>query len=296
MAKKVLRSTWSVFKKIMTNPLTIALLIGGIFLLFRKPILNWLSKFVGGIRENIVPVIKSVATTAMDFLSKCWTVIKVVGVALFKTIDAITNPKGIVVRFIVGVVKTFLAIKKGISELVKKSGKSSIDTFCMFLAGDYIGLAINAIKGFTVKVWEYLKNTKLIRWITGFLKSVAAIGKIVTSYSTAAIRSIGGGLLKLAKLDFKGAAKAAAGPWVDLYKQVKDLITGKTFGDSFNGMDNYTMTSNPEESNSGTAKNAAIAVRSLGMKGDVEKSLAHWNKYQSMFTKNVAGDLGKKMQ
>ena len=61
-------------------------------------------------------------------------------------------------------------------------------------------------------------------------------------------------------------------------------------------MDNYTMTSNPVESNSETAKNATIAVRSLGMKGDVEKGLAYWNKYQSMFTKNVAGDLGKKMQ
>lgn len=194
MAKKVLRSTWSVFKKIMTNPLTIVLLIGGIFLLFRKPILDWLSKFVGGIRENIIPVIKSVATTAMDFLSKCWTVIKVVGVALFKTIDAITNPKGMVVRFIVGVVKTFLAIKRGISELVKKSGKSSIDTFCMFLAGDYIGLAINAIKGFTVKVWEYLKNTKLIRWITGIVKSIIAVGKLIVSGYTIVIRSLGAGL------------------------------------------------------------------------------------------------------
>jgi hypothetical protein len=30
------------------------------------------------------------------------------------------------------------------------------------------------------------------------------------------------------------------------------------------------------------------------MKGK-EDSLAHWNKYQSMFTKNVAGDIGKKM-
>ena len=73
---------------------------------------------------------------------------------------------------------------------------------------------------------------------------------------------------------------------------MKDVFSGRAFRSP--NTDNETMKENPIEANAGQANETKIAVRSLGMKGK-EDSLEHWNKYQSMYTKNVAGDLGKKI-
>lgn len=42
-------------------------------------------------------------------------------------------------------------------------------TFCMFLSGDYIGLALNACWGGIKKFWGWLKNVKLFRKFRVFM-------------------------------------------------------------------------------------------------------------------------------
>ena len=71
------------------------------------------------------------------------------------------------------------------------------------------------------------------------------------------------------------------------------MFSGRAFrGPSIN---NETMSENPVETNDQYAKDANIAVRGLGMKGK-EDNISYFNKYQGLYTKNIAGDIGQKIR
>ena len=177
--KGVLKSTMSIFKKILFNPITIALLIGGLFFFFGKWLFSKLTLSITSIKENIVNPILSFAGKVFNFLQGLASVLFKVGKWIFNAIEWLTNPKGPIAKFLVFSIKMFLAVKAGIKKLVKATGKSSIDVLCMFLAGDTIGLAIHAIAGAVKMVWEWLKKTKFIQFVTGLVKSIIAIGKLI---------------------------------------------------------------------------------------------------------------------
>lgn len=59
--------------------------------------------------------------------------------------------------------------------MMKAAGKSDIDIFIMFLAGDMIGIAIHAIAGIVIKIWNWLKNTKLVKMVFGIVKAIIGI-------------------------------------------------------------------------------------------------------------------------
>jgi hypothetical protein len=141
-----------------------------------------------------------------------------VGKYIFDAIAWITDPDGKVAGFIRTVVKTVFTIRKWIKEMVKKSGKSGVDTLCMFIAGDYLGLALNACAGLAVKAWEWLRETKFFKWIIGMVKMFLAIGKLVASWATVALRSIAGSVKQILIGNFGGVVDALTGPWKDLWQ------------------------------------------------------------------------------
>ena len=106
----------------------------------------------------------------------------------------LTDPEGVVAKFIMFSVKTFLWIKKMIKKMVVASGKSSIDALCMLLAGDMIGLAIHAIKGGLKTIWNMIKNTPTMRIVMGMVNAVVAVGKLIGSFVTVVWRSLANGV------------------------------------------------------------------------------------------------------
>ena len=291
--KSVLKSTYSIFKKILFNPITIALLIGGVFFLLWKWLGPKLSGGIEGIRNTIIPALTSFASKALGFIQGVGSILFSVGKFLFKVIDWITNPKGLLAKFIVSAIKLFLAFKKGLKALMKATGRNSIDILCMFLAGDTIGLALHAIAGAVKLAWDWLKKTKFFKMVMGIIKTVIAIGKLIFSLHTLVLRTIMGAVWQLVRGNFGGVVDAITKPWKDIWQQVKDLFSGKAFKEE---MMNETLWDNPVEKNSEQAKNTNIAVRSLKMKGKAESNLAYFNRLQGLLGQAQYGDLLPRIQ
>jgi hypothetical protein len=293
--KSVLKSTWSVFKRILCNPITIALLVGGLFFFLWKWLGPTLSGGISSIKNTIVPMIKGFVTTALNFVTGLWNIILIVGKTIFNWIEKITNPEGFLAKFIIGVIKTFIAIKRGIKDLMKKTGKNSIDILCMFLAGDMIGIILTALAGLMVKLWQWLKKTKVISFVMGIVKSILAIGKLIFSLGTLVLRTICGAVWQLVKGNFSGVVDAIVKPWKDIWQQIKDVFSFKAFKEE---MANETLQENPVEKNAEQAKNTNIAVRSLKMKGSGkgEDNIAYFNRLQKVLGQAQYGDLLPRIQ
>ena len=227
--KNVLKTFGSIFKKILFNPITIILLIGGIFFLFRKQLFGWLGGSVKSLKESIVTPLVKFAKGAWGFLKGVASVLFTVGKYIFKAIEWITNPKGMVAKFVVGVVKAFLFIKGLIKQMMKATGKSSVDVLCMFLAGDFIGIALYTLAGMIGKLWKWIKNTKLMKMVMGMVNTVGAVGKLIFDMNTLVYDTIFGAAKKILTGDFDGVVDAITAPWKNVWGQIKDLFSGKTF-------------------------------------------------------------------
>jgi phage-related protein len=293
--KNVMKSTWSIFKKILCNPITIALLIGGLFFFLWKWLGPTLSGGISKIRDTVVPIVKSFVKGALKFVTGLWNIIVLVGKTLFTWIEKITNPEGFLAKFIVGVVKTFIAIKRGIKDLMKAAGKNSIDILCMFLAGDMIGIIIASISGLMGKLWMWLKKTKVVSFIVGIVKSVLAIGKLIFSLNTLILRTLCGAVWQMVKGNFGGVVDAITKPWKNIWTQIKDVFSFKAFKEE---MSIETLHANPTEANAEQAKNTSISVRNLKMKGSgkAEENLVYFNKLQSELSGAQYGDLLPRIQ
>ena len=51
----------------------------------------------------------------------------------------------------------------------------------MFLAGDYIGIAIHMVVGMVKKVWSWLKNANLFKIVFGIIKAILGMYKMIYS-------------------------------------------------------------------------------------------------------------------
>ena len=293
--KKVLKSTWGVFKKVLCNPITIALLVGGLFFFLWKWLGPKLTGGIQGIKDSIVKPLVSFAKGALNFLIGTWEVLKAVGSFIFRWVERITNPEGFIAKFIIFVVKTFMAIKKGIKKLMKATGKNDIDVLCMFLSGDLLGILFNALAGIMVKLWQWLKTTKLISFVMGIVKSVLAIGKLIFNLGTLVIRTIAGAVWQLVRGNFGGVIDAIVKPWKDIWQQIKDVFSFKAFREEMNV---ETLVANPMEKNAEQAKNTNISVRNLKLKGagKSEENLAIFNKLQAELGQAQYGDLLPRIQ
>lgn len=92
--KRVLRSTWSIFKKIFFNPLTIGLLIGGLLFFCVPTFRKWLTGGFIALKNGVVGTIVTFAKTAWGFLKGLASVLWGVGKFLFKVVEWVTNPEG----------------------------------------------------------------------------------------------------------------------------------------------------------------------------------------------------------
>ena len=169
------------FKRILFNPITIGLIIGGLWLVFGKWIFSWLSSGVKGIIGAIVPMIVSLAKMAGKLLKGAWDVISWSASKIAGIVNWITNPSGSIASAVVGVFKFIFFIKDYIGDMMKAAGKESLDVFCMFLSGDWIGIAESFTAGLCVKFWKWLTNLKVFRVYIAMLKSFGQAFMLITS-------------------------------------------------------------------------------------------------------------------
>ena len=292
--KRVLKSTYSIFKRILMNPITIAILVGGLFFLLAKWLLPKLSGGIQGIKDNILKPIVSIAKTALGFLTGLGSVLFTVGKWIFKAIDYLTNPKGPIAKFLVTAFQLFLTFKRELKKLMAATGRNSVDILCMFLAGDWIGIALHVIAGKLVQIWDYLKRKPFMRKIIGMIMTLADFGKLFWNYVTVVPKMLKGFAKAIFSGNLKGVFPALTKPWKDLWGSIKDLFSGKAYKRATTEI----VFDNPVEANEEKAKSAVIAVRSLNMvgSGKAESNLKYWQRYQDMIGQARYGDLLPRIQ
>ena len=290
------RSTLSFVKKILTSPITLFLLVGGMFFFFGKWLWDKFSGWIGEVKGGILGVITTIAEKVWGFLTTVWNIISTVGKALFKVVEWVTNPDGWVVKAVTWVIKAFLWVKGMIKKLMKAAGKSSIDILCMFLAGDMIGVVLWTIAGLCVKFWQWLKNTPVIKLVFGVIKFLLGVHKMILQIPWRIVQSIGGALWKLVKGDWGDIPEAFAAPWREWWSGVKNLFTTLGGDAAYAMAERDYMKENPIEVNAEKATRARIAVRSLKMKGTPEDNLKYLERLQEVQGNAAAGSILKRME
>ena len=139
-ARSALKSTWGLFKKIFSNPLSWILIIGGLFLIFGTKMFSWITGMVDKVRNDIIPAITGFVSKAIGIMVPIWNFLKLVGGWLFKLVEWVSDPDNWLVKAVTWIVTTFFKIKGFIKKMMRVAGKSAIDVFCMWLAGDWIGI------------------------------------------------------------------------------------------------------------------------------------------------------------
>lgn len=223
-AHGILKSSQSIFKRILFNPITIAVLIGGLLYFFGPKLFGWLTDKIMAVKGQIIPILKGFFGKVWSFIKGAWNVLSYVGKFLFNAIEYVTRPEGWIAQTVVRTIKLLLAVKKWIGKMMKAAGKDSIDIFCRFLAGDWIGVAIHTIAGACVKFWRWLRDTPVFRLLLGILKGVIQIIGFIAKSGTLLMRSMINATWELAKGNFGGIVSAFTKPYKDWWKSMKDLF------------------------------------------------------------------------
>jgi hypothetical protein len=271
----VLKSTWGIFKKILFNPITIALLVGALFYFLWKWLAPKLTGGIKGIKDTVIPVLSSIVTSVYSFVKGIAMGLFTIGKFLFNAIEWVTRPKGPIAKFLKFILTVFLAFKAGLKKLMKATGRSNIDVLCMFLAGDTIGIALHAVVGCLKGIWDWFKKTKLMKTLIGLVKMVLAVGKLIFSMYTVVWRSLLAGMWQVAKGNFGGVIDEIIAPWKDIWQEIKNLFSGKPYTDEVSKEEVWERTT---ENTDEEAAKTSNAIRSLKIKGagKAEENLAHF--------------------
>ena len=273
-AKRVLKSTWGVFRKILFNPITIFLLVGGLFLFFGPKLIEWLTGLVGGIRDNIIPVLSKYAKKAIEILTPIWNCLCFIGKVLFRVVKWLTDPDNFIVKAIGKIISLVLMFRGFLKKMMKAAGKSSIDILCMFLAGDTIGIALHTAIGLLKTLWNYVEKKGIIKKIKNLFRQFPKLYLMIWAIPwtfLAAVSNAAWAFLKWlgSKIigndsDVSKVAEAFSKPW-KLWWSVIDNIMNDGLApeipkDQFLKVDPITQTE-------GIKSETKISVKKLGMVG-----------------------------
>lgn len=166
---RVLKAAWSIIKKVLFNPITIAVLIGALFYFLWPKLKEWFGGGLDGIKKNFLPTIIGFAKSLWSFLKTAGEIVYKVGKWIFNAILWVTDPDSPLGKGLMMLIKGFMWLKHMIYEVIGASGKDTVDTFCMFLSGDYIGLAMSVIRGYIKKLINWVLQLKLFKVLLGFI-------------------------------------------------------------------------------------------------------------------------------
>ena len=274
-AKQVLKSTWGVFKKILFNPITIILLVGGLFLFFGPKLIEWLTGLVGGIRDTLIPVLSKYAKKAIEILTPIWNCLCFIGKILFRVVKWLTDPDNFIVKAITAIIKMVLMFKGFLKKMMKVAGKSSIDILCMFLAGDTIGIALHTAIGLLKTIWNYVQKKGIIRKIKNLFKQFPKLYLMIWAIPGTFLASIANASWAFLKWlgskvgigDDKAVSSVADAfckPWKLWWSVIENIMND---GDAPEIPKDQFLTVDPITQTEGIKSETKISVKKLGMVG-----------------------------
>lgn len=249
--KACLNATMGWIRRILFNPLTLKLLIGGIFIFFGAKLIMWLTRNWKYVKENVVPAIVGFVKKTWSILKTIWEVMKTVGTTVFNLVNTLTKPTGPIAKAVSTIIKVVFLLKKYIKNMLKTAGKSSIETFCMFLSGDYLGIAISMIGGYVTKLWNWMKHRGILKTMLDTVKAIGAVYVMIGTMHITMMRSLvsaaWAGIKALAgKGKLSGVADAFVKPWKQWWKLVSGLFSS-AFSSPPPDPDKEYLSSNPVE-------------------------------------------------
>ena len=96
-AKDLYKSTWSLFKKILFSPITIALLIGALVVFFWPKLVEWVKNGIANLGKGILNTVMQWVTDVWDFAKKVWKTIVPIATAIYEFVMWLTDPDSWVV-------------------------------------------------------------------------------------------------------------------------------------------------------------------------------------------------------
>ena len=96
-AKDLYKSTWSLFKKILFSPITIALLIGALVVFFWPKLVEWVKNGISSLGKGILSTVMQWVTDVWDFAKKVWKTIVPIATAIYEFVMWLTDPDSWVV-------------------------------------------------------------------------------------------------------------------------------------------------------------------------------------------------------
>ena len=94
----LMKSTQSIFKKILFNPITIALLVGGLFYFFWPKLVEWVQGGLFSLGRNIIGTVMNWVSSVWSFAKKVWNAVVPIAEAVYKFTMWLTDPNGWMVR------------------------------------------------------------------------------------------------------------------------------------------------------------------------------------------------------
>lgn len=247
----------------MFNPITITLIIGGLFYFFGPKLFSWLKKGISALIFKVVPAIKSFVGKAIEFLTPVWECLKTVGGWLFSILDWLTDPENWIVRTVWWIVDKLLLLRKWIKNLCRAAGKSAVDTLIMFLTGDWIGIAIAAISTLCMKFWNFLKERGIVKVMIKLVKAIIGINKMILELPIRLIESVTGALGAIIKCQWGDIPEKFSKPWKEWWQNVVGIFQwDEEPKDSIE-----ILKHNPVEKNEEIANETGNALRLMKLRG-----------------------------
>lgn len=113
------------------------------------------------IKETVIEPVINFSKKLLGWLKTAWKVVSTVGGFIFKAVEWLTRPNGVIATAIKVAWWWVKNVIGGINVLIGKTGQDNIDAFCQFLSGDYIGLVISIWKRQIPRFGMWIYNTFL---------------------------------------------------------------------------------------------------------------------------------------
>ena len=91
------KSTWSIFKRILFNPITLALLIGALFYFFWPKLVEWAKGGLLSMGKNLIGTVMNWVSRIWEFAKKVWGIIVPIATAIWNFVMWLTDPDSWVV-------------------------------------------------------------------------------------------------------------------------------------------------------------------------------------------------------
>ena len=275
----VLAQTWSLFKKIMFNPITTAFIVGGLFYFLWPYMTDLFHGSVERLKNDVIVPVKKFVKGAIEILTPIWEVISTVGGWIWDAVAWLTDPDNFIGQAILWIVTLKLRIKTAIAKVMKIGGASSIDFLCMWLAGDTIGMALHFIFGMVKMAWDWLKDKGVVKMAINLVKALFNIQKMIWMLPITLVESILGAGWELVKWITSKLSGGALGgntkieevwnaftkPWKEWWSNIKDIFGGDEADPDAPKYE--VLEIDPVEKNDEVAKGTKTAVSKLGMVG-----------------------------